>query len=214
MTETQLLMRYITWLCCLSLLLGCQKASVTKAPESQVGEINRPATNVGRIEACGLLTKEEVGSTQSAKINDARGSESVSGGLSVSQCFYSASEPDKSVSLTVTQNNSEHAAGDSVGNYWQQTFGRFRNGKEDEETEAHEAEEKEAKGREEDERETPPRKIDQLGDEAYWSGNRFGGAIYVIKRDVILRLSVGGPGDQAEKLERSKALATKALSRF
>jgi hypothetical protein len=35
----------------------------------------------------------------------------------------------------------------------------------------------------EDERETPPRKVPGIGDEAYWTGSRVGEALYVLKEN-------------------------------
>jgi hypothetical protein len=45
-----------------------------------------------------------------------------------------------------------------------------------------------------DEREVsaPPKKIDGIGEEAYWTSNRFGGILYVLKNDVFTSISVGG----------------------
>lgn len=40
------------------------------------------------------------------------------------------------------------------------------------------------------------------------------GALYVLKEDAILRISVGGASDIKTKLEKSKTLAQKALARF
>src|SRR5436305_161396 len=60
----------------------------------------------------------------------------------------------------------------------------------------------------------PPKKVEGVGEEAYWSGNRFGGALYVLKKETIVRVSVGGPGDEEKKLSRSKALAEKVLGRL
>ena len=75
-------------------------------------------------------------------------------------------------------------------------------------------EEKNAReGGEELERKIPPKKIDGVGDEAYWSGNRFGGALYVLTKDVIIRVSVGGPNNEQTKIDKSKALAQKAIDR-
>jgi hypothetical protein len=41
-----------------------------------------------------------------------------------------------------------------------------------------------------------------------------GGAIYVLKDNVFIRISVGGPESEESKIEKSKALAAKALSRL
>jgi len=60
----------------------------------------------------------------------------------------------------------------------------------------------------------PPREIKGLGDEAIWAGGKVSGSLYVRKRDVVLRVSVGGPFDEKQKLERAKKLAAKALKRM
>ena len=53
-----------------------------------------------------------------------------------------------------------------------------------------------------------------VGDEAFWSASRVGGALYVLKRDRYLRISVGGAGGIEAKLKKSKTLALKALNRI
>jgi hypothetical protein len=53
-----------------------------------------------------------------------------------------------------------------------------------------------------------------VGDEAFWEGNKVAGSLYVRKGDAVLRVSVGGPGTEAEKLAKSKRLALKALRRL
>ena len=45
----------------------------------------------------------------------------------------------------------------------------------------------------------------------FWSGNRVGGALYVLKNDVFIRISVGGPDNEAGKIDKSRALAQKVL---
>src|SRR5207248_1629286 len=68
--------------------------------------------------------------------------------------------------------------------------------------------------REEKEKRVPPKRLDGIGEEAYWSGNRFGGALYVLAKDAIVRISVGGPDNEQIKITKSKALALKALERL
>ena len=67
---------------------------------------------------------------------------------------------------------------------------------------------------EEEEESAPPQKVVGIGDEAYWIGNRVGGAFYVLKGNAYVRISVGGPADQANKIKKSKVLAQKALARL
>ncbi len=129
----------------------------------------------------------------------------------VSQCYFATAESNSSVSLAVTQSDPSSPGKQTIAAYWEQTFGRFKDG--DKEGEAG-AKKSDKDGGEEKEKEQAPERIDGLGEEAFWAGNRFGGALYVLQKDVMLRISVGGTGDAGAKLERSKALAKKALTRL
>lgn len=60
----------------------------------------------------------------------------------------------------------------------------------------------------------PPRRIGGVGEKAYWTGNRLTGALYVLRGDAILRVSVGGPGSEQQKIAKSKRLAKRALRRM
>ena len=68
--------------------------------------------------------------------------------------------------------------------------------------------------REEEEEGAPPEKVRGVGDEAYWTGSRIGGALYVLKGNSYLRISIGGPADQSTKMNKSKALAQKIVARM
>jgi hypothetical protein len=117
-----------------------------------------------------------------------------------------------SVSLAVTQGNPNNPAAPNAKAYWEKTFGSFR--KEEAGEQGEKKEKGEGRGREESEKGTPPKKIEGVGEEAFWSGNRFGGALYVLKKEMILRLSVGGPDNEETKINKSKALAQKAIERL
>jgi hypothetical protein len=195
---------------------GCKKSqqiSSVTAP-SPVQQSNSPAP---KIEACSLITKEEVGAVQSTTISDTKSSEGPGGNYLITQCYYAATGPNLSVSLAVTQRDPKDSSAPSPREQWEETFGGF-----DKENEANrkpeELERKGEKGRgrdgEEGENKQPPKKIDEVGEAAFWSGGRFGGALYVLKKDVILRISVGGPDNEQTKIEKPKTLAQKALSRL
>ncbi len=121
-----------------------------------------------------------------------------------------------SVSFAVTQPEPTDPKSNPV-DYWKTTFGRF-SGKQDAEDEAKEKAEAEKQGankkEEEEERVSPPERIEGIGQEAFWAGNRVGGALYVLEKNFILRISVGGGDNAQTKIEKSKALAGKAISRF
>ena len=59
-----------------------------------------------------------------------------------------------------------------------------------------------------------PKKIDGIGEEAFWTSNRFGGILYVLKGDAFISISLGGTDDEETKIKKSKALAEKALNRL
>jgi hypothetical protein len=116
------------------------------------------------------------------------------------------------VSLAVLQPNLRSSTGTEAREYWENTL-RRRAERSAGETQREDRDQKSERG-EKEEKKNPPKKVDGVGDEAYWSGNRFGGALYVLKGSVILRISIGGPDDQETKITKSKSLAEKALSRL
>ncbi|MBA3242476.1 MAG: hypothetical protein H0T60_14700, partial [Acidobacteria bacterium] len=59
-----------------------------------------------------------------------------------------------------------------------------------------------------------PRPVDGLGEEAFWLGNNKMGALYVLNKNRMVRVSVGGPDEEGSKIEKSKKLAEKALKRL
>jgi hypothetical protein len=84
--------------------------------------------------------------------------------------------------------------------FWKETFHGEKNG---------------GKIREEGEKKaTAPEKIDGVGDEAFWLSNRVGGELYVLQGDQFFRISVGGAGDKATKIDKSKKLAQMVLKRL
>jgi hypothetical protein len=199
-------------------LSGCNKPTQTQPVSDSKKEQNpvqatRPPARPG-IDACSLITKDEVGAIQGATIIGSKTSENFDGNFPVSQCYYESKEANMSVSFTLTEPDAGNSK-TSPRNSWDQIFGPYRGKREGEaEKEREEAKQKNgARGEEEGEK-IPPKKIDGVGEEAFWSGSRVGGALYVLQKDYILRISVGGPDDQETKISKSKALAQKALERL
>ncbi len=188
---------------------GCNKpqrstsVSPTPAQSSPTNQIV-PLPPEPRIAPCSLITNEEVGAIQGATITDAKNSAGVSGGMLMSRCYYSSKEPNMSVSLAVIEHNP----------HWAESFRRSTGDESDEEKPGERKEKRGGAEREENEKRVPPKKVDGIGEEAYWSGNRFGGALYVLAKDAIVRISVGGPDNEQIKIDKSKALALKALERL
>jgi hypothetical protein len=197
-------------LCICFLLLaagGCKRSNPTATTSGSKALVKPAIQHAPKIEACSLLTMDEIHAIHGATIVDTKSSEGPGGSFLVSQCYYASAEPNLSVSLAITQPNP--AFENSPRDYWNQTFGPYRlTGEKETEREG------EGKGKEEEEKAIPPKKVDGVGEEAFWAGNRVGGALYVLKGNVFFRISVGGPGDESVKLEKSKQLAQKALSRL
>lgn len=189
------------------LLLGtgaCRKAETV----SQKSDDASP-----KLDACSLISRPDVEAVVGSKITDTKSSEHADGGLRVSQCFYNAEVFSKSVSLSVTQADSASSQKRSPKQFWKETFGRFDDGKA-EEQEGDEAKRKSLGEKGEEETAAPPKKVDGLTDAAYWTANRVGGSLYALKNDLFVRVSVGGADNEQEKLEKSKKLAQKALDRL
>ena len=179
-------------LCCFGASLlpfgACRKADST--PEK-------------KLDACALLTKQEIETVQGSPITETKTTDQSGQGFRVSQCYFGAEQTSKSVSLVVTQSDPDQPVKRTPKDYWRDTFAKHAVRTE--------------RDRESEEREpesATPEKIEGLGDDAYWLGNRVGGALYAIKNKAFIRLSLGGPDDQKTKIDKSKTLARKALDRL
>jgi hypothetical protein len=185
----------------LVVLAGCRKSKTESAAKR---------SNID--DACALITSAELQAIQSAPVKDTKGSDQSDGQFRITQCFYTTDPFNKSVSLAVTQRDPVSPSARDPKEFWQQTFGRYES--EMRERKGDEDEKKKSLQDADEERGRPPKKIEGVGDDAFWTANRLGGAIYVLKNNVFIRISVGGPETEESKIERSKALAAKALSRL
>lgn len=179
---------------------------------------------------CDLLASKDLQAVQGEALKDAKSSARYEGGFLISQCFYSLPTFTNSISLLVSQRGETAGARDPK-DFWKETFSRVdeeereqarkKETEREKEREQEKAKEKDKeKGiagsaeRVEDERAAPPLKISGIGDDAYWTGNRVGGALYVLKGNIYFRISVGGAGDQQTKIKRASALAQSILKRL
>ncbi|HJQ31823.1 MAG TPA: hypothetical protein VJ866_06590 [Pyrinomonadaceae bacterium] len=206
-------------------------AAASPAPgQTNAGPTATPTTPApkGDVDPCSLLTSAELQAVQGEPLKETKASAQAAGGLLNLQCFYTLPTFSNSVSLTVTEKDPTAAAGRTAKQFWEDNFGEWEkgergSGKEQrekgrgEKTKESGEKEKERGGREaggreeEEERGAPPVRVPGLGDEAFWSANRVGGALYVLKGERFFMLSVGGKGDGDEKLKKAKALARDAL---
>jgi hypothetical protein len=190
---------------------GCKKNEATQRVSSA-----RQESNQAEFDVCALITKQEIETIQGSHIKEAKSSVRSDAGFRVSQCLYTAEDFSKSVSLAVTQRDPASSAKRSVKDFWNETFGRFTDAKKNSNGVKEERQRLGERTRRDDEERTfiPPKEIDGIGDEAFWSPNPVGGAIYVLKNDVFIRVSIGGHDNEEGKLDKSKALAQKAIDRL
>jgi hypothetical protein len=191
---------FLFTLALLVVLAGCRKSKTESVA-------NRP-----NVDACALITNDDVKAIQGASVKDLKGSDQSDGKFRIAQCFYNTDPFNKSVSLAVTQRDPVSPTARDPKAFWKDTFGRYE--EEMGKREGDEDEKKKSLVDADEERGRPPKKIEGIGDDAFWSANRMGGALYVLKDNVFIRISIGGPEPEESKIEKTKALAAKALSRL
>lgn len=175
-------------------------ASNVAGEQQQQQNVNAAAA---QTDACALITKTEIEEVQGDAVRETKASSRPSGSLAISQCFYSLATFNKSVSLEVTRPHAADTRQAGPKEFWNQTFHKQAATKEDRDKQ----EQKEQKiGK--------PQPVPGIGDEAFWAGNRNSGALYVLKNNVILRISLGGPEEESVKINKSKVLLQKALGRL
>lgn len=182
-----------------SLAVSCSKpkADVATSPRTEIASspsasaTASPASPVSDY-ACTLLTKEDALAVQGEAYKDTKPSERTGGGLIISQCYFELPTTVNSIVLTVTR---KAPGGRDPSDSWREIF----------------YSEHESKKKEEEGEEKKPVKVDGVGDEAFWTGTRVGGALFVLKGNAYIRISIGGAGDQAQKIEKSKTLAESVL---
>ena len=195
----------------IAVFAGCKKSGATKRASSADQESNQT-----QLDVCALITRQEMESVQRSPIKETKSSVHSDAGFRISQCFYTAEDSSRSVSLAVTQRDPASSAKRSVKDFWNETFGRFANDEKESSDDKVHRETLREQGRRETEEKVfiPPKKIDGIGDGAFWSPNPAGGAIYVLKKNVVIRISIGGHDNEESKLDKSKALARKAIDRL
>jgi len=183
---------------CSLLLAGIMSAVQKAAPNT---------TKQAKPDACALLTSADIQAVQGDPVQETKPSSQPAGGLVMSQCLFRTAAPSKSVSLAVSS-----AGSVSPRAFWQKQFhsGQPERGEREKDNPA--AGRKNAK--QEEEESTQPRAIKGVGEQAYWVGSPMVGALYVLKGDTFLRISVGGVREEAARIQKSIALARLALKRL
>lgn len=183
--------------------------AVTNMNTAPAPSANASSSNKGTIDACTLLTGEEIKTIQRDTLKGKTPTARSGGTFIISQCFYATSQFVNSVSLTVTQQSSNTSA-ENIREFWKQRFGSEAS----HEREGEKERDNKAKASEEEEEGLRPERVKGVGEEAYSLGNAKYGALYVLTGNKILRISVGGSHSQPERLQKMKSLAQYAITRL
>lgn len=177
---------------------SCSKPKTTDATDSKTHSSPTAASKTQSTPApsdyaCTLLTREDIQAVQGETFKETKPSERSVAGLTTSQCYFELPTAANSIVLTITR---KADGGRDPRQSWQEIFhGEKRREKKEEE-------------------EKQPLKIEGIGEEAFWTGSRVSGALYVLKANCYIRISVGGAGTVEEKMEKSKTLAQSVLKRL
>ena len=154
------------------------------------------------MDACTLLTSDDIQAVQGEPVKTTKPSQQTGHDFTIDICYYELPTPSNSVSLSLAQANTDKK--NSVKEFWESTFGDGKHGRK----------EKEHEGEGEIEEGAHARQVSGLGQEAFWFSSPIGGVLYVLKGDHYIRISVGGKGTSEEKLNKSEALAKKAIAKL
>ena len=154
-------------------------------------------------DTCRLLTRQEIADIEGGRVVEEKSSRRIAGGLALSDCFYRSDPVERSVRVEVTRRAVDSAP--SPRQRWKAVFNAQRDFEQEQGGERR-AGEKGKPG--------SPRPVAGVGEEAFWVGNPVTGALYVLKGDFYLRISVGGSDEETVRIRRASDLARKALGRL
>ncbi len=182
-----------------------------QAPGSSQHKVGKEhATLDKKIDVCALLTSAEVEAVQGESVLETKKSPQLNGSFVMSQCVFKTVTPAKSVSVALALPGPNKASGPTPRQLWQQQFDPSRPHGEDS-TLGKRLKKKEDEGEKEA---SEPQLITGLGDQAYWMGNPVAGALYVLRGEKFVRISLGGIPKQSERIEKSTKLARNIMARL
>jgi len=165
----------------------------------------------GKKDACILLTAAEIEAVQGEPVKETKASVQPNGEMLISGCLFQTTNFAKSVSVALATPSSAKPSALTPRKFWQKQF----HAPDMEEDKMRAAGNKAQKPEPEGEEETrKPRRIEGLGEDAYWVGTPITGALYVLQGDNFVRISVGGVGEESARIEKSKVLARAVVKRL
>jgi hypothetical protein len=177
----------------------------------QKGTSSDAATSAsGKKDACILLTPAEIEAVQGEPVKETKASVQPNGEMLISECLFHTTNFPKSVSVALAVPSSAKPSALAPRKFWQKQF----HAPDVEEDKMRAAGKKAQKPEPEDEEARKPRRIEGLGEEAYWVGTPITGALYVLQGDNFVRISVGGVHEESVRIEKSKVLARAVVKRL
>jgi hypothetical protein len=162
-------------------------------------------------DACILLTSAEIEAVQGEPVKETKASVQPNGEMLISECLFHTTNFAKSVSVALATPYSAKPSALTPRIFWQKQFHALDMEEDKMRTAGKRAQKPEAEGQEESRK---PRRIEGLGEEAYWVGTPITGALYVLQGNNFARISVGGVGEESVRIEKSKVLARAAVKRL
>jgi hypothetical protein len=154
------------------------------------------ASSPGSTNACDLIDKSDIAAVQGAQVQSTIPNTQTSGAIVTSQCYYTVTSRDGSHNLSVHLQVMRADLKDpkAISEYWKNAFHKKSEG-------------------EREKKEGPPKSVAGIGEEAFWIDSGKTGVLYALKKNSLVRVSIGGP-DSKNRLEKSKTLMAKALGRL
>ena len=146
------------------------------------------------MDACKLLSHEEIASVQGEAPAKTQLVGETSGELTVSQCNFLLPSGSNSMSVRVVERGDGANARDPR-EVWQETFHRAASPAPARHARKHE-------------------KVDGVGEEAFWLGNAKSGGLHVLAGNRYIRVNVGGQEEVPAKIAKCSKLSQMVLPRL
>ena len=183
-------------------LAACSKSDAPASSSQATAEqdeatLSEPGAlrDAAAIDACKLLSNDEIASVQGEAPARAQLVGQSNGQLAVSQCNFLLPTGSNSLAVRVVDRGNGPNARDPK-DVWQETF----HGPPLDPTHARFARQHQ--------------KVEGLGDEAFWLGNRKSGGLHVLIGNRYIRINVGGQEEVPAKIEKCSKLAHFVLPRL
>lgn len=193
------LVRCAAWTvaCSFVALSACsEKPAPAPAPDQAQTEPQPPAPAVSPINACALLTGEEIEAILGEAVQEQTPSAKIETGVANAQCFFKLPTFTKSISVSVTQGSGPGPHAPRA--FWKTAFS-------DQKVQPPER----ADGR----IKLAPERVEGLGEEAFWTGGPAGG-LYVLKGETVLFIGIGSSGDEATRRVNVRRIAEIIVKRL